>query len=93
MHDPLKIIYTVGVQRWPLPIYKRFKVSRHTTVQEGELSRLQLFCADGSYIAIPGLHRRRVKVYPDYNTEMARVEGIKNLARQQAKAEEIPVQG
>ena len=59
--------YTVAIQRWPLPVYKKFKVIGHNFESLGSSVRANLLFEDGSSLAVPGLDRRRVKIYPDYH--------------------------
>lgn len=65
-------IYTVGVQRGLLWLsYKKYKVIGHNTEMVGNFPRLILSCADGSYVIIPRLDKRRIKIYPDYQIVIA----------------------
>ncbi len=85
----LTMVYHVGVQRWPLPLFKRYKVNGHQTeLCGGSIPRLVLTCTDGSIVALPKLDRRRVKLYPDYKAEDARVKALK--AQIAALAQERP---
>jgi hypothetical protein len=60
--------YTVGIQRWPLPLFKKFKVTAHDLEPFGVGARLGLSCADGSRVSLSlgRLDRKAIKVYPDY---------------------------
>lgn len=77
--------YTVGVGRRFLPGFRRYKVTGHTTEPVGNIPRLVLTCADGSIVAIPGLDKRKVKVYPDYQDEVARVAALNHKLETLAK--------
>jgi hypothetical protein len=69
------MIYTIGVQRRFLPLFRKYRVTSHEFRAE-PLPRLILVCEDGSQLAIPGLAQRIIKVYPDYQPpkELALVE-------------------
>lgn len=72
-----QVPYTVGVQIWILPIFRKFSVIDHSVEDEKGLNRLLLHHPDGSITAIPGLDRKCVRVYADYvhayNTRLAEI--------------------
>ncbi len=71
----MHIAYTVGIQRWPLPLYKKYRVTAHDLEALGAGARLGLTCADGSRVSLSlgRLDRKAVKVYPDYWVHLQQV--------------------
>ena len=89
-------VYTVGVQVWILPIFRKFKVVDHSVDDDKALGRLLLHHPDGSITAIPGLDRKTMRVYSDYvhayNTRLAEIaerDALKALSDTEA---EYPVE-
>lgn len=61
------MFYRVGVQRWSvLPFFKTYKVVNHEMEVGSGIVRLVLHCLDGTVVAIPGMDRKKVKLYPGH---------------------------
>ncbi len=58
--------YRIAVRRRFLPFWKIYLVIGHQTEVFGSTGRLVLTFADGHVLAVPGIHRRPVRVYPEY---------------------------
>lgn len=70
------MVYTVGVTGRLFGLFfRRHKVTGHTIEVLGNSPRIALLLVDGSTLIIPGLDRRRVKLYPDYRMVMHAKQG------------------
>ena len=49
-----------------MPGYKKFRVVGHDLEALGTSVRLNLLMEDGTGYSMPGLDRKKLKVYPDY---------------------------
>lgn len=54
--------YTVGVQVWRLPVFRKFRVINHKV----EGTKVALFDELGGCTVVPGLDRKALRIYPDY---------------------------
>ena len=72
-----QVSYTVGVQVWPFPFYRKYQVIDHNLEDLTGLNRLALHHPDGSMTVIPGLERKKMRLYSDYvhayNTRKAEI--------------------
>ncbi len=88
-----KVVYTVGIRRKFLPIYKKYKVVDHvqnTFIVRNEfkdalnvIPRLFLDLVDGSQVCVSRIDQRDWKVYPDYRekVELETKERLKQAAK------------
>jgi hypothetical protein len=73
--NPMKIAYTVGVRR-PFGLgWRKFRVSahRHVVLDKGIL---ELDLVDGGLLTVPDVGSKWVRVYPDREQEIARVQAL-----------------
>jgi hypothetical protein len=61
--------YVIEVQRWPLPFYQKHEVLSHTV----EGGRLKMVYPTGHIVEIPRLDRRRLRIYPEYLRQAAKI--------------------
>lgn len=59
--------YLIGIQRWPLPFFKKYKVVNHVIEALGGSVRIAMQLPDKTTLVIPGLDRKRLKIYADYH--------------------------
>ncbi len=56
--------YTVGIQVWPFPVYRKFRVTSHQV----EGTKVALYDLFGGVTVVPGLDRKTLRIYPDYRS-------------------------
>ncbi len=58
--------YRLSVRRPFSPFWRTYLIVGHKTEVFGSTGRLVLTFQDGTVIAVPGIHRKFVKVYPEF---------------------------
>lgn len=65
------MLYRIAVRRRFLPLWKIYQVIGHQTEVLGDSARLILTFNDGLVQTVPGIHKRAMRVYPEYQQQTA----------------------
>lgn len=80
----MDMTYTVGVQVWPLPIFRKFRVIDHKV--QGD--KVALMDPDGGCVVVPGLDRKALRIYPDHRRTWEKRERLEAQAQAEAEAQQ-----